>query len=221
MLTGIRVEFGAARITLAATDRYRLAVREVPWTPADTDRDLPAPIVAAGADLMRAIAGFDESGQVGVSFTGKEFGVFHGEKAALAGLLDIGYTDFRKLRPAAPETRVTVETAVLRGAVEDAIPDTEPGTRMEMAVENGGFFISRQSDADATRPAWVRAEVDGDPLRLLLSPRYLLDALLTSTAARVSLAFTGPYSPVIIAPADGSSADELSWYCLMPMRMGS
>ena len=34
MLTGIRVEIDGRRLTLAATDRFRLAVRELEWTPA-------------------------------------------------------------------------------------------------------------------------------------------------------------------------------------------
>jgi DNA polymerase-3 subunit beta len=35
MLTGVCLDFDGGTITLAATDRYRLAVREIPWTPAD------------------------------------------------------------------------------------------------------------------------------------------------------------------------------------------
>ena len=37
VLTGIRVEFEGDRLVLAATDRYRLAVRELTWTPGGTD----------------------------------------------------------------------------------------------------------------------------------------------------------------------------------------
>ena len=35
MLTGVRMEIDGERVTLAATDRYRLAVRELIWTPAN------------------------------------------------------------------------------------------------------------------------------------------------------------------------------------------
>ena len=37
MLTGIRLEIDGARLTLAATDRFRLAVRELDWSPEDRD----------------------------------------------------------------------------------------------------------------------------------------------------------------------------------------
>ena len=37
MLTGVCLDFDGDTLTLAATDRYRLAVRELPWAPADPD----------------------------------------------------------------------------------------------------------------------------------------------------------------------------------------
>ena len=37
MLTGVRLEIDGDRLTLAATDRYRLAVRELGWQPAGAD----------------------------------------------------------------------------------------------------------------------------------------------------------------------------------------
>ena len=38
MLTGVRLEIDGDRLTLAATDRYRLAVRELGWQPEHADR---------------------------------------------------------------------------------------------------------------------------------------------------------------------------------------
>ena len=38
MLTGIRLEIEGRKVILAATDRFRLAVRELEWTPADAGR---------------------------------------------------------------------------------------------------------------------------------------------------------------------------------------
>ncbi|HTI24933.1 MAG TPA: DNA polymerase III subunit beta, partial [Kutzneria sp.] len=35
MLTGVRVEFNGGKLTLVATDRFRLAMREFDWEPAD------------------------------------------------------------------------------------------------------------------------------------------------------------------------------------------
>ena len=45
VLTGVRVEIDGERLTLAATDRYRLAVRELPWRPEEPDAvgDRPGP----------------------------------------------------------------------------------------------------------------------------------------------------------------------------------
>src|ERR687889_215739 len=39
MLTGVRLEIDGTRLTLAATDRFRLAVRELDWSPEDTEQE--------------------------------------------------------------------------------------------------------------------------------------------------------------------------------------
>ena len=38
MLTGVRLEIEGTRLTLAATDRFRLAVRELDWSPEDAEQ---------------------------------------------------------------------------------------------------------------------------------------------------------------------------------------
>ena len=52
MLTGIRVEIDGDELTLAATDRFRLAVRELTWMPEQTD--LPAAVLVPARTLADA-----------------------------------------------------------------------------------------------------------------------------------------------------------------------
>ena len=68
VLTGVRMEITGERLVLAATDRYRLAVREIPWRPLDTAASGAALIPsrtlnetakalgAAGAEVVIALA---------------------------------------------------------------------------------------------------------------------------------------------------------------------
>ena len=60
MLTGVRVEIVGDKLTLAATDRYRLAVRELEWQPtSDLDVQVLVPARAL-ADAAKSLAGHDE-----------------------------------------------------------------------------------------------------------------------------------------------------------------
>ena len=59
MLTGIRLEIDGSTLTLAATDRYRLAVRELPWEPGQSDGEAVALVPARTlADTAKALAGW-------------------------------------------------------------------------------------------------------------------------------------------------------------------
>ena len=52
MLTGVRMEIDGERLTLAATDRYRLAVRELDWKPNNPSAEA-AQVLVPGADAGR------------------------------------------------------------------------------------------------------------------------------------------------------------------------
>src|SRR4051795_7091727 len=56
VLTGVRIEIEGERLTLAATDRYRLALRELSWQPARTDINAVALVPARTlADTARSL----------------------------------------------------------------------------------------------------------------------------------------------------------------------
>ena len=61
MLQGVRVEIDGPELTLAATDRYRLAVRTLGWTPAAPIEPTAATIPArALSDAAKSFVGADE-----------------------------------------------------------------------------------------------------------------------------------------------------------------
>jgi len=79
MLTGVCLDFDGDTLTLAATDRYRLAVRELPWAPADPDVRavalVPARTLADVARTMTAGVPVTIAFGVGVSVGGVGSGV--------------------------------------------------------------------------------------------------------------------------------------------------
>ena len=61
MLTGVRLEIDGDKLTLAATDRYRLAVRELAWNPGDPSSANAQVLVPARtlADAARSLSHSD------------------------------------------------------------------------------------------------------------------------------------------------------------------
>ncbi|MGV7904320.1 DNA polymerase III subunit beta family protein, partial [Mycobacterium kansasii] len=65
MLTGIRVEIEGERVVLAATDRFRLAVREFDWQPASSD--VKAAVLVPAKTLSEAAKTFAVDPEVGIA----------------------------------------------------------------------------------------------------------------------------------------------------------
>ena len=112
MLTGVRLEIDGDTLTLAATDRYRLAVRELTWSPGDPSAApvavlVPARTLADAAKslahseaLTIALAGGASSG----SSTGEGIIGFSGTSGGRASrattrLLDATFPAYRSLLP--------------------------------------------------------------------------------------------------------------------------
>ena len=61
VLTGVRLEIEGEKITMAATDRYRLAVRDLAWTPEQSGLSAIALVPARTlADTAKSLAGADK-----------------------------------------------------------------------------------------------------------------------------------------------------------------
>ena len=120
-LTGIRVEVTGDSITLAATDRYRLAVRQFAWSPERAGLDAAVLVPARTlADTAKALAGC-ETVLISLAGTGVGEGLmgFEGDgRRTTTRLLDGEFPKYRALLPTESATVATVDTAALAEAVK-------------------------------------------------------------------------------------------------------
>src|SRR3712207_351930 len=82
VLTGVRIEIVGDQISLLATDRFRLSLRELGWNPGTTDAEANALVPARVlADTAKSFTGSDV--QIALSGTGSGDGIigFQGEVA--------------------------------------------------------------------------------------------------------------------------------------------
>ena len=112
MLTGIRMEIEGEHVVLAATDRYRLAVRELAWAPDRTDASAVALVQARSlADTARALADADRvdlalaTGGTGEGILGFAASVAGGTRRSTTRLLDGEFPKYRALLPAEQQRR--------------------------------------------------------------------------------------------------------------------
>lgn len=223
MLLGVRLEIDDNKVTLAATDRYRLAVREFTWTalnPGFTGSALvPARVLADTAKQLVQAA------EVRVAYSPETAGEglmgFEGEgRATTTRLLDGEFPKYRQLLPDETDTLATMSTAELVEAVKRVSLVAERNTPVKLSFVDGEVSLRAGSGDEAQASESVECKIDGNPIEIAFNPGYLLDGLGAVSTDQVNIAFTSSARPAVLTPTTNSPADSYK-YLLMPVRLSS
>jgi DNA polymerase-3 subunit beta len=225
VFTGIKLEIRGATISLLATDRYRLAVRTVPWKPADSDGEANALVPAKLlADVAKAMTGHELTLALGSTRTGDGLiGFEGGERHATSRLIDGDFPRVRGLIPAesAITSTVTVDTAALLEAVKRVALVAERSAPVRLTFADGTATLDAGNGEEAQASEAVDATLTGEPVTTGFNAGYLLDGLASLGAPIAHFAFTQSTKPSNLtglrSPDDSPSTD--SAYILMPMRL--
>jgi len=234
MLTGIRLEIDGPRLTLAATDRFRLAVRELEWTPEDAGLTTAVLIPARTlADVAKTLA---NAGPVELALSAGDgmLGITGGGRRATTRLLDAEFPRFRQLIPAEHTSAAVVESAALVESIKRVQLVTDRVAQVRMEFSDDGLRLSAGGDEVGSAEEELPCELEGAPLVIAFNPAYLLDALGALHTSRARLTFTTPNRPALMRPvppppadaAEGESAPEKGaeqesgyLHLLMPVRL--
>lgn len=200
MLTGIRLEIDGPHLTLAATDRFRLAVRELDWEPEDTDQSSAVLIPARTlSDVAKTLSG---SGRVAIALSAGEgmLGLTGAGRRATTRLLDAEFPRFRQLIPAEHTTAVTVAVAALTEAIKRVSLVTDRVAQVRMEFGEDGLRMAAGGDDVGSAEEELACELDGAPLTIAFNPAYLLDSLGALHTERAQLTFTTPNRPALVRP---------------------
>ena len=225
LLTGVRVEFSEDTITLLATDRYRLALRELPWQPARPGMEAVALVRARTlSDAAKTLGGSDRvnlalaTGQ-GVDLIGFEAGGRH----TTSLLVDGDYPAVRRLFPDETPIHAVVATQALIDAAKRVSLVAERNTPIRLAFSEGQVVLDAGQGDDAQASEVLEAALTGEDIAVAFNPSFLLDGLGALDTAFVRLSFTHPNKPVEFtgqASIDGDD-DRDYRYLLVPIRFTS
>lgn len=237
MLTGIRVEIEGANLVLAATDRFRLAVRELEWMPVNAETRtavlIPAKTLSEAAKSVDANSNSPVHLALGAgSSIGADglLGIIAEGRRTTTRLLDAEFPKFRQLLPTEHTSMATVEIAPLIEAIKRVALVAERGAQVRLEFSADGLLLSAGGDDAGRAEEALTAEFQGEPLIIAFNPGYLLDGLGSLHSDRVSFGFTTPSRPSVLRPAtdDAPRPDESGMftapeseytYLLMPVRL--
>ena len=223
ILTGVRVEIDGDKVSMLATDRYRLALRELTWSPGSPDAShvclIPARTLSETAKSLGA------AGSVDIAFGDASrgdglVGFEAGQRRTTTRLLDGEYPKVTSIFPTSVDTVSVVDTQALVEAVRRVALVAERNTPVRLRFTDGQVAIEAGTGDDAQGSEAVEANLTGPEIEIAFNPQFLLDGLGVLNAPFTRLSFTQPSRPAVIsgqAEADGES-DESYRYVLMPVR---
>ena len=226
ILTGVRMEIDGDTITLLATDRYRLAMRELTWKPATSDITHVALIPARTlADTAKALGA---SGSVEMALGGSAggdglIGFEAGLRRTTTRLLVGEYPKVTAIFPTSVDTTAVIETHVLVEAVKRVALVAERNTPVRLRFTEGQVTIEAGTGDDAQASEAVESTLTGPDIEIAFNPHFLLDGLGAVGTAYSRLSFTQPGRPAVLSgqPEADGEADESYRYVLMPVRFAT
>ncbi|MEZ0076342.1 DNA polymerase III subunit beta [Planotetraspora sp. GP83] len=223
MLGGVHVTADGGKLTLATTDRYRLTVRELAWTPPTPD--FTAEIMIPARTLSPTAKAFTGDGMVELAFPGE------GDEAGLAGLaagdrhtttrlLDPQFIDYQNLLPTEFCNEVDVSVAALTAAVKRVALVAERETPIRLAFDSGWVRIEAGTGDEAHGVEKLPVEWSGDRFEVAFNHRYLLDALDVVGSPKARLRLTSATTAELLVPVNaGGEIDPAYVHLLMPIRL--
>lgn len=232
MLTGIRVEIEGSQVVLAATDRFRLAVRHIQWKPTRPDMETAVLIPARTlSEAAKTLGSSDAPVQLSLG-SGADglMGIVNAGRRTTTRLLDAEFPKFRQLLPKEHTSIATLDVAALTEAIKRVALVAERGAQVRLEFSDEGLLLSAGGDDAGRAEEWLTADFRGEPLTIAFNPSYLTDGLSALHAERVTFGFTTPSRPAVLLPAGEEEPQPLDSgaypalesdyvYLLMPVRL--
>ncbi len=223
VLTGVLVQVSDEKITLAAADAFRLAVRVAPLPGDDHPRGdilIPARTLTELARILPA------EGPVEMIVTPNRSQVlFHTPQLDLVSRLIEGtFPNFRQIIPKEHSTRAVVETKLFAEAAKRAelfARDSSNITRVKInpggndGLEPGAVTVEATAEDLGDNTSVLSAAVDGPEMQIIFNVKYLSDVLAVVGSSEVALEANAPTKPGVIRPV----GEHDYTYVIMPMHI--
>ena len=199
VITGVNLEIDDDTIRLVATDRYRLAIRELGWNPAHPGSVVtllvPAKTLSDAARMMvpgvpvRIMTRGTEGGSgsarhtPGSAATDAMIGFESGGRRLTTRLIAGEYIKYSSKFPGDFGSCGDMPAAPLAEAVRRVALVAERGSSVRLSFEPGRVTIEAGTKGQARARETVAAEFSGNETAIAFSPQYLLDGLAAALTA--------------------------------------
>ncbi|WP_234661913.1 DNA polymerase III subunit beta [Agromyces marinus] len=201
VITGVQLEVRETNLSLVATDRYRVAIREIEWDGggvASGDDQTSTALVPART-LQEVGKTFGHSGTISVSITSRddrELIAFSADRKTVTSLLIKGnFPPVRRLFPETVENYAVMNTADLIEATRRVALVLEREAALRYSFTPDGLTLEAIGSEQAQASESIDAILTGDATVVSLKPQFLLDGLQAVPSEYVRISFTKTENP--------------------------
>lgn len=222
-LTGIHVEVNGENITMAATDRYRLAVRELTFSPAKPNTEAVALIRAR--TLIDATKTLTAAKNINISLApttsnDRLAGFQSDSKSTTTRLLDGTFPPYRHLIPQESLTTTVIEVAPFLDAVRRVALVTDKTIPLKLTFAGNSVTLEAGGGDEAQANEVFEIQKTGEDLNIAFNPNYLLDGLHAVSTPYAQISFNTSGKAAILMgkqSLDGPTIENFR-YLLMPTK---
>jgi DNA polymerase-3 subunit beta len=214
VITGVQLEIAENRLSLVATDRYRVAIRQIDWDGGTDGGDSVTALVPART-LSEVGRTFGHSGNISVSIsTGddRELIAFTADKKTVTSLLIKGnFPPVRRLFPETVDNYAVMNTAELIEATRRVSLVLEREAALRYTFNLDGLTLEAIGSEQAQASETIDALLTGGETVVSLKPQFLLDGLGAVHSEYVRISFTktdNPNKPGPVLVTSQSSKDQ-------------
>lgn len=219
-LAGVFMDFNTegGKLTLAATDSYRLAEKKIGLQQGSEKIKIILPGRAA-QEVVHVISSLKDGAEKDIRILTSEgqFVLNFANVQLISRLTDGQYPDYTQIIP--KEFKTTAELAVspLVKEIKAASLFASSGINsvsVDINSSQGTVGISSTSNQMGEYSSEAMAEITGEENSILLNYKYLLDGLANINAETVLFKVIGPENPCLLTP----KGDDSFLYIVMPIR---
>ncbi len=220
VLMGTLLELGGERLTMVATDGYRLAKWETTLArplEGQTSAKFIVPSRAL-AEAARNLGGTEVVEVTALGPSGNQLAFATQNASIVVRLVDGQYPNYGQVIPAQFDRSLRINTSALIAGLRRA--ELVAGDRASMVkvnVANQQLIITANSDTTGNAYEELEVEQSGEDLTIAFNARYLVEILNHIDAPQIRMEFLGPLSPAAIRPGDDAEG-VAQMYVLMPLR---
>lgn len=222
-LTGVHIAINQNKITLAATDRYRLAVRELNWQAKNSDIEVNTLVRAR--TLVDAAKSLTAHSQVTLALSTtnsneKLIGFLSELKTMTSRTLDGTFPPFKHLLPTESVAEATIEVAPFLDSVRRVALVTDKTVPLRLIFTTNSLQLEAGAGEDAQATEELEIIYSGEAINIAFNPQYLTDGLQAIGTPFVQINFTGASKPAVLTGKhELTGTRDISYqYLLMPMR---